>query len=415
MSAELTELTVESIAAGGDGVARADGLVVFLPRTAPGDRGRARVELRGRLARGEMAALLHASDRRVEPPCPHYTRDRCGGCQIQHLRYDAQLEAKRGIVADSLRRIARREVAVPAVVPSDRQWRYRRKLTLALRKRGGRWIAGLHPYDAPGRVFELTDCPITDERVVDAWRAIMSASVWFPEGAHELRGAVRLLDDGVSFVLEGGRGWRRSSEFAAAAPQVVSLWWAREGGTRRLLRQHSRAMGAAASFVQVNEGVATELWRHALARVVAHAPRTAVDAYAGAGDAAAALASQGVRVTAIESDREAAAVCAERLGAPGMSAGSRSIAGKVEDALPDALPADVAIVNPPRSGLHERACAHLEASATRAVVYVSCNPATLSRDLTRLPSYRVAGVRAFDMFPQTAHVETVCELVREAA
>ena len=415
MSESLVDVTVDSIAAGGDGVARSAGLVVFLPRTAPGDRGRARVETRGRLARGEMIALDHPSERRVEPPCPHYTGDRCGGCQLQHLRYDAQLDAKRGIVRDSLQRIARRDADVPPVMASDREWRYRRKLTLALRRRGARWIAGLHPYDAPGRVFELADCPITDERVVEAWREIMRAAAFLPDGATELRGAVRLLDEGVSFVLEGGRRWTRWQEFVAAAPTVTSLWWEREGGDRRLLHDRREQRTPAASFVQVNAGVAAALWTHALARVEAHRPRSAVDAYAGAGDAAVHLSARGVRVTAIEADREASAWCGARLAGSGMTAGSRAIAARVEDVLADALPADVAIVNPPRTGLHERASAVLEASATPALVYVSCNPATLARDLSRLPSYRVASVRAFDMFPQTAHVETVCELVREAA
>lgn len=415
MSESLVDVTVDSIAAGGDGVARSAGLVVFLPRTAPGDRGRARLEPRGRLARGEMIALEHPSDRRVEPPCPHYTRDRCGGCQLQHLRYDAQLDAKRGIVRDSLQRIARRDADVPPVMASDREWRYRRKLTLALRRRGARWIAGLHPYDAPGRVFELDDCPITDERVVEAWREIMRAAALLPEGATELRGAVRLLDEGVSLVLEGGRRWTRWQELVAAAPTVTSLWWEREGGERRLLHDRREQRTPAASFVQVNAGVAAALWTHALARVAAHEPRAVIDAYAGAGDSAVHLASRGVRVTAIEADREASAWCGARLAGPGMTPGSRSIAGRVEEVLADALPADVAIVNPPRTGMHERASAVLEASATPALVYVSCNPATLARDLSRLPSYRVASVRAFDMFPQTAHVETVCELIREAA
>lgn len=91
----------------------------------------------------------------------------------------------------------------------------------------------------------------------------------------------------------------------------------------------------------------------------------------------------------------------------------------MEDALPDALPADVVILNPPRGGVHERVTATLDAArdvrAVRAVLYVSCNPATLARDLARLPAWRIASLAAFDMFPQTAHVETVCELVPESA
>ena len=128
------DIDITSIAAGGDGVGRADGVVVFTPRTAPGDRVRVRaVPARGgRLARGTLVDLLQPSPDRVEPLCAHYTRDRCGGCQLQHLRYEAQLEAKGEIVGDALTRIARRpgpSVWLCARAPT--QWRYRRKLTLA--------------------------------------------------------------------------------------------------------------------------------------------------------------------------------------------------------------------------------------------------------------------------------------------
>jgi 23S rRNA (uracil1939-C5)-methyltransferase len=119
-----------------------------------------------------------------------------------------------------------------------------------------------------------------------------------------------------------------------------------------------------------------------------------------------------VRVTALELDRAASTASAARL-----PAGSRAIAGRVEATLDAALPADVVVVNPPRGGLHERVPATLDRADAghRAVVYVSCNPATLARDVARMPGHTLASVRSFDMFPQTAHVETVCELVRRDA
>jgi 23S rRNA (uracil1939-C5)-methyltransferase len=411
---QLADVRVESIAAGGDGVARVpavDGasLVAFLPRSAPGDVGRARLETKARFARGELVELTTPSPDRVEPPCEHYPRDRCGGCQLQHLRYEAQLEAKRGIVADALARIGRREVERPPIERSPRQWRYRRKLTLAMRRAGDRGIAGLHPYDAPGRVFELRDCPITEERVVGAWRTIMSLQQFFPR-ARELRGAVRLLGDGVSFVLEGGASWPRSREFFDAFAEAEAVWWEPEGGRRKLLHDRRRDAAPGASFTQVNREVSAALWSFVEARVSELRPAILVDAYSGAGDSAARIAARGIRVTAIEADAEAARWCAERL-----PPGSRSVTGRVEDELPRALPADVVILNPPRTGLHERVPALLEASPPRHLLYVSCSPPTLARDLARMPGYRITGLRSFDMFPQTAHVETVCELQREAA
>ena len=401
---------VASIAAGGDGIARAEGLVVFLPRTAPGDVGVAEFSVRGRLARGRLLSLDRPSPHRVTPPCPHYVADRCGGCQLQHLGYPAQLAAKGRIVADAFERIARRPLAaVPEVRAAGEPWRYRRKLTLALRWRDGRWTAGLHPYDAPGRIFALRDCPITDERVVAVWRRILAAAEWLPR-TPALRGAVRLVGDGAAFVLEGATRWPTAGRLFDAVPSLDALWWQPEGGPRRLLHDRRGSAVPGASFVQVNPAVAAELERHVVATVLAHAPATLVDAYAGAGDSAVALSARGVRVQAIELDAEAVTWAASRL-----PAGSAAHAGRTEELLPGLLPADVVILNPPRAGVDERVTAALSAVPPRAVVYVSCNPATLARDVARLPGFRVASVVAFDMFPQTAHVETVCELVPEAA
>jgi 23S rRNA (uracil1939-C5)-methyltransferase len=348
----------------------------------------------------------------VEPPCPHYTVHRCGGCQLQHLAYGAQLEAKRTIVGDALQRIGGRPLEVPPVRASEQPWRYRRKLTLAMRWDGDAWVMGLHPYDAPGRIFDLTDCPITDERVVAVWADIRRASALLPR-SRALRGAVRLLDDGegAAFVLEGGRRWPASGRFFDRLPELAAVWWVPEGGERQLLHDRRRSPHPGASFAQVNPVVAAQLQAYVADRILAHAPATVVDAYAGAGDMAVGLAARGVRVTAIELDAEAAAYCATRL-----PAGSRTLVGRVEDRLGEALPADLVLLNPPRSGLDARVPeALLTGPRPPAIIYVSCNPATLARDLARLPGYAVASLVPFDMFPQTAHVETVCELIAEAA
>jgi 23S rRNA (uracil1939-C5)-methyltransferase len=184
------------------------------------------------------------------------------------------------------------------------------------------------------------------------------------------------------------------------------------------LLSRSASEQAGASFTQVNPGVAAALREWVVSLATAGKPQTAVDAYAGTGDIAMALAKHGIRVTAIELDRDAARVSAARL-----PEGSRAIALPVEVALPNALPADVVILNPPRAGLDPRVPEMLaprtenppgRRPGPRTIIYVSCNPATLARDLGRMDSYRVKSLRGFDMFPQTAHVETVCELVAAA-
>jgi 23S rRNA (uracil1939-C5)-methyltransferase len=407
----LVRVEITGIAAGGDGVGRADGMVVFVPRTAPGDVARVRVRPSRRFARGSLESLEVASPARLEPPCAHYIADRCGGCQLQHLAYEAQLAAKSQIIGDALRRIGRRDVANPTVEPSDGQWRYRRKLTLHVRRTAGGWTAGLHPYDDPGAVFDLRDCPITDERVLATWAELREAFDLLPR-ERALRVAVRLTDHGAAAVVEGGTVWRAPEQLVDAVPSLTELWWTPERGRTRLLVRHGERAQAGASFAQVNARVAARLHAYVLERARSHGPARVVDAYAGTGSTAIPLAQEGRQVRAIELDRDAVASFRDRLPPP-----SSAIAGSVEEHLAAALPADVVLLNPPRAGLDDRVTSALETAEPppRALVYVSCDPATLARDLGRLSRYRLASVRAYDMFPQTAHVETVCELVPEAA
>jgi 23S rRNA (uracil1939-C5)-methyltransferase len=404
----VVSVAIDSIAAGGDGVGRTNGLVVFVPRTAPGDVVTAQISGKGHFARGALRSVVTPSSVRIEPPCPHYTRDNCGGCQLQHMSYESQLVAKQIIVRDSLQRIGKRNVDAPPIDQSPKEWRYRTKLTLAMRMRGRRWIAGLHPYDDPVRVFPLADCPITDRRVVAAWHEVMQADAYFPD-AHDLRGSVRITSGGPTFVMMGGQSWAARDQFTAAVPSISAVWWEpSEDKPRRLLYDRRRDRSPSASFAQVNSEMAEILRAYVLERARSYKPESAVDAYSGAGHATLALSAEGVRVTAIELDADASEWSAAKL----TGSSSRAVHGRVEDELPGALPADVVILNPPRAGVDARVTEILEAEATRlrAVIYISCNPATLARDVSRLPSFQVESLHAFDMFPQTAHVETVCEL-----
>ncbi|MDQ6738531.1 MAG: hypothetical protein M3Z30_12625 [Gemmatimonadota bacterium] len=401
--ARTVSLTVDAIAAGGDGVARNEGLVVFVPRTAPGDVVTANISGKGHFARGSLRKILRSSPDRIDPPCQHYTRERCGGCQIQHMSYDSQLRAKERIISDAMLRIGKTEIFPPKVTPSELEWRYRTKLTLAMRRRQGGWIAGLHPFDDPGRVFPIADCPITDSRVVATWRDIVSASVFLPQ-VPSLRGSVRWTDDGPTFVLMGATRWNEHARFIEAIPSLAALYWEPEGEARRIMADRRSRVTPAASFAQVNPSVAAVLRGYVFNTVMALRPERIIDAYSGSGELSAALVSAGCTVTAIELDGEASRWAEQHLAPP-----SRSIAGRVEEVLPRVLPADVVMVNPPRSGLHVDVTTTLDgAEGIRALVYVSCDPATLARDVARLRRYRISSVRAFDMFPQTAHVETVC-------
>lgn len=407
-------LEVTGIAAGGDGVARHDGLVVFTPRTAPGDRVVADVRVEGRVGRGRLVQVESSGPARVAPRCSHYEApDRCGGCQWQHVALEAQREAKRQMVREAFARIGRRAVPLPELHAGE-GWRYRRTLTLAIRRAEGRAWAGMRAFDDPEAVFALDDCLITDTRVVAAWREILAAEAHLPAG-DRLRGTVRWLDGAPLFVLEGGTDWASLAAFAAAVPSVAAVWWQAEGRRRRLVLDRRASATPGASFAQVNAEVAGPMHAHVVAQVRRFAPARVVDAYSGGGDTAVALAAEGSVVMAVELDEEATAFAASRLAAP-----SRAIAAKVEDVLASLLPADVVVLNPPRAGVDARVSALLARSLAgadhpRAIVYVSCDPATLARDVGRMTGWRVVGLTCFDLFPQTAHVETVCVLEPEVA
>jgi 23S rRNA (uracil1939-C5)-methyltransferase len=403
---QVRQVEIESIAAGGDGVARADGLVLFVPRTAPNDLATVRFTTKGRFARGAIQSLDRPSAQRVEPRCRHYVADACGGCQLQHLSYDSQLEQKRRIIADTLTRIGKRKTQPPEISRSPNEWEYRSKLTLAIRGSGSGRIAGLHRYDDPSRVFDLGECPITDPRIVAAWMQIKKVLELLTDDT-ALRAIVRATGDALSLVVIGGDTWPTLQEFAESVPVLAAIWWQPANGRRSLVIDRGGSDKPLAAFAQVNPAIANALRAAVLERTRAVNPAAVVDAYAGSGEIAIELAKLGVKVTAIELDPDAA-----KWSANNLPAGSKSISGRVEDCIGDHLPADVVLLNPPRVGIDERVAASLEKldSKPKRIIYTSCNPATLARDLSRMPSYAIVSLHAFDMFPQTAHVETVCEL-----
>jgi 23S rRNA (uracil1939-C5)-methyltransferase len=196
-------------------------------------------------------------------------------------------------------------------------------------------------------------------------------------------------------------------------PALHAVWWVRDDEVRAIRYDRRTVQEAGASFAQVNPAVADMLRSYVVAQVEAAAPDAVVDAYAGSGALSVRLLRPRRRVTAIELDAEASAVAGAALHADPLS---RVLTGRVEHLLPHGLPAGVVILNPPRAGVDATVPALIAAAASGVtrVVYVSCDPATLARDVARLgPGWRITAVQAFDMFPQTSHVETVCTIDRE--
>ena len=414
-------VTIDDLSAEGSGVGRLpDGRAVFVPWTTPGDVARIRVvEEKERWARGELLALDTPGEGRREARCSLYGR--CGGCRLQHVRYRDQVAWKARRIQEALRRIGDAEIDRPEVEPAVREWGYRNRMSFTLKRlRGGRVVAGLHRFDAPGRVLDVRDeCLLPEEGLLSVWAALRDA--WGP-GAQalppggELRLTLRKAQEGVALVVEGGRpggdavGLVESVEglvsvahrpsgapvaaHLAGAPATVDRWYGEE-----------IEVGSGA-FLQVNREGGEALHLSVLKELGNPAGLRIVDAYCGVGGWGRRLARHGAQVVGVELDPAAAAQA--RAGAP---AGFEVLEGRVEDHLPGLLPADRVLLNPPRGGLEVAVTEALRESPVRRVLYVSCNPATLARDLARLgDAYRIRRVRGFDLFPQTPHVESVITL-----
>lgn len=407
-------VTIERIAAGGDGIGHLpDGRAVFVPRTAPGDVVTLTdVRLHQRFARARPATLVTPAPGRTAPRCAHYDRDQCGGCQLQHLDDASQQAARRAIIGDALRRIGKLEQPDPPLVPASPAWHYRHRITLHADP--GATRIGFHVLGEGGRVFDLTRCEIAAEPLSALWAAIRGARQSLPPALEAI--VLRLSRAGRARVVFRGPVRPAAESLAALSAATASLatpvswWWeAAPGAVRHLAGAAGDEPGDAASFEQVNPAAGDLVRQQALALLGSLAGSHAWDLYAGSGDATRGLLAAGATVESVEQDR-AAVAAAERAGP---ATGARRYHGPAEEWVGRLAPPAAVYTNPPRTGMAPEVVDRLAAVAPRAIVYVSCDPATLARDLRRLGSaYRIRAVRGYDLFPQTAHVETVVHLER---
>jgi 23S rRNA (uracil1939-C5)-methyltransferase len=420
-------LKIERIVTGGDGIARfEDGRIVFVPRTAPGEAIEVEyVEERSQWLRARLVRVVEPSPFRREAPCPHY--EDCGGCQLQHLQYEAQLSAKSSIIADSLRRIGRFEIEAPEVTPSPREFAYRNRIALVLRRRRGEIGLGYHALGDPSQLVAIDRCPLAEDPLNDILPAV-SAAVLKIGGAMprdgEWRLALRVSSEGrVGLAIEGVKrpvDIDRSLLAELVTAGVVAVWMVNEKG-RIIAHAGEETLAekwgvyevplAGTAFVQVNRDAAERLDQYVREQSAVVGGARVIDAYCGFGLRTMELAREGADAVGIESDRHAVrsamVIAAER----GLSV--RFVAERVEDVLPKELPADLVILNPPRGGVAPEVVGALLREPPKRIVYVSCDPATLGRDLKNLSTgFALETCRAFDLFPQTAHVETVVTLTR---
>lgn len=393
-------LTIDDVAYGGSGVGRHDGQVVFVPFTLPGERVEARLVRRA--ARYAMAAPVAVGDpspQRVAPPCPYYGA--CGGCQYQHVAYPFQLTLKRKQVTDLLRRIGGLSVpAVEAVVASPHPYGYRNKITLH-----GPGSPAFLGGDGKTRVAILA-CPLALPAIND----LMARERPMCLAAHE-EWIIRCNAQGETRSLRVRREHasmrRRRAETPAPAPADAPI-------TERLLGRVFEI--PLASFFQVNREVCAALLEQVRARLAADPCEVLIDAHCGVGVMVLSLADLVRRGVGIETD-ERAIQAARRNAVAQQSRHCRFVEGAVEHRLEGVLESVAAartcvVLDPPRAGCAPSVLQTLLRWRPRLLLYVSCEPPILARDLKILThgGYRLTRVTPFDMFPQTARLEVVAEL-----
>jgi 23S rRNA (uracil1939-C5)-methyltransferase len=377
---------------------------VFVPRTAPGDLIEpADLRLHARFARATLGALVEPGPGRVVPRCAHYRDDACGGCQLQHLDPPGQHTARRAIAGDALRRIAKLSLDDPELETWGSEWNYRSRITLAVDIQ--RQVAGFHRVGDAEGVFPLVRCEIADERLNESWRLVSAASTeWPPALSHIVLRVGR--DDRVHVVF---RGPVKPEPSWGDRPGFVSWWEAPDAAPRRI----GRGDGGAGQippgvFEQVHRSMGERVRVFAVEQLGPVQDELVWDLYAGVGETSAVLAERGAWVESVELDSEAVAT-AERAANPRVVLHTGTVEGWVDRMSPPSA----VITNPPRAGMSESVVRALAARRPGRIVYISCDPATLARDLSRLGStFRVTALRSFDLFPQTAHVETVVRLDR---
>ncbi len=428
MLANTSILTVESLAYGGDGVAHLDGRVVFIPDALPGDVVRMCVSQdKKTYLRGELLEILEPSPDRVAPFCPF--ADRCGGCQWQELAYPAQLRWKRLIVEESLRRLGHIEdIAVEECIPSPLERNYRSVTRFPARRIASGLVMGYFERRSH-RIVDIQACPLSGERAnriatyirtmpgvdrLDIREITIRAGHNHPSSLVSfLVGRPGRLDDIAELMLreiEGLAGvsfWRETAPGQSRRTRVYGSPYRYEAALGRTFRIEER------SFFQVNIPQTENLVRLAAEMAEPEAGLRLVDGYGGVGLFALSVASSDSEVILFDTAAwavEDALFNAEKMEFYNFAA----LIGDAKEAFAEGGEAERLIVDPPRTGLGLAAVVEICRFNANRIVYISCNPTTLARDLRFFidRGYTVRRVVPVDMFPHTYHIETAALLVK---
>ncbi len=428
----LVEVTTGDVANGGWCVARPDsGPVLFVRHALPGERVLVKItEVTSRFARADAVSILAASPDRVAPPCPHARPGGCGGCDWQHASLPAQRALKATVISQQLRRLAGldREVTVeplPDREPRNPGLGWRTRVRFAV---GADGVAGLRAHRSH-EVVDVGECPIAHPAInelgitKERWSGVSSIeavvgyvtsadtepTAWISTNARQFSNTRQVPN--AHQILNGHPSYQRTTVAVTAGNHSQA------GGLGGVVSTPQKTWRVSAgAFWQVHPGAADALAEAVLAVLEPRAGDTALDLYCGAGLFAGVLApltGPGGAVIGVESDAAAVRDARHNLKEHPWAQVHRGDVAAV--LLRGRLPrARLVVADPPRAGLAREVIAHLDGSGAERFAYVSCDPATLARDIALLLArgWSLTGLRAFDAFPMTHHVECVASLVK---
>ena len=433
----------------GEGVGRVEGFTVFVRYALPGETVTAVIdEVRTNFARGRLIRIEVTDPQRVNPQCPVY--EACGGCQLQHLSYAGQLEAKYQSVQDSIQRIGKlMDVKIMPVLGMTDPWRYRNKAQFPVGCIGGEIITGCFAAGSHD-IVSTQSCLIQNElndRLLAAVRRNAASVGVAPYDEKTGQGVLRHVmgrvgiatGEVMAVLVTATRDFPGSEELVrqlrAAMPEIVSIQQnVNSGRTNVILGRETRVLWgnpviydrighfsfqiSAESFFQVNAAQTQVLYEQAVKKAGLSGVETVFDLYSGTGTISLFLSEGASQVYGIEYSK-AAVADAERNAADNNVRNVNFIAGDVAEKIVElqekGIRPDVIVLDPPRAGCEEIVLRTAAAMEPSRIVYVSCNPATLARDLAILENmgYATREVQPADMFPQTFHVECVVLLQRK--
>lgn len=403
------EIVIEKLVYGGSGFARHNGKVVFVPFSVPGDRLQVHsVEEKKTYARAAIDQILEPGNGRTDPQCPHFGR--CGGCQWQHIEYTRQVEAKRQILEELFHHKFPQTRAIPIIMQACPQpFGYRSRARMQLRGSGETATVGF--FRSETHIVEDVDhCPLFRSSLNEALRSLRQFKIKVDADNHPQEMDMACSEEEGAWTTS-----RVGANTDNAVPALSGTGIQEDAVLTRVIGEYVYAV-TAASFFQANDFMVAALVTRVREAAKTAGSESALDLFSGVGLFSLPLASQFKKVLAIENSSTSCRLCRSNASAAGLK-NVQIVCADVDawmgsETSPASPSPDLIVLDPPRAGAGPAIMEQIRQWAPERILYVSCDPQTLARDLSRISpcGYQIDFIEGLDMFPQTYHFETVVQL-----